>query len=291
MQKQGATTGRDAAILSAVEIGLGSVLHAFKVPFSGHFLSLNQSFLLARAALKNREGARFLPAQVSSIAALLKSLSPAGKKLTPMLAISAQGLLFSVGTVVGGANLIGVLIGAMISGLWAFVQPVMIYYLIYGKTIIHVADYFYEKTREAVAFEKEQLLVVLFVVVAVKLVLSIAVAFAAYFLSEDAVKKYEQTLLKAGATKRARQLDSLGKQERLRKKAWLAAKDLFNPLFLASLVLTAFFFIVSEAKVATLIWGLMRPVAAGFLIFFIVRAVSFEKLPWVQRAIETLKQV
>ena len=300
MQKQEATSrepraevGRDAAVLSAVEIGLGSVLHAFKIPFSGHFLSLNQSFLLSRATLKNRHAisARILPAQISSIAALLKSLSPAGKKLTPMLAISAQGLLFSLGTVIGGANLLGILLGAIVSSLWAFIQPVMIYYLIYGKTIIHVADYFYEKTREAVSFEKNQLITVLIVVVSAKLVLSVLTALTANFISDESVKNYERTLLKAGAARRARQLGVVDERQSLRQKAWLAATDLFNPLFVVSLALTAFFFVAAEAKTATLIWGLMRPIAAGFLIFFVVRALPLERLPVIRRAIEALKQI
>ena len=42
-------TPEDAAIaLGLIEIGLGSVLHAFYVPLRGHLLSLNQSFFLTR---------------------------------------------------------------------------------------------------------------------------------------------------------------------------------------------------------------------------------------------------
>lgn len=41
--------GREAAALSLVEIGLGSILHGLKMPFTGYFLSLNQGFFLSRA--------------------------------------------------------------------------------------------------------------------------------------------------------------------------------------------------------------------------------------------------
>ena len=58
-----------AAILSLTEIGLGSLLHSFKIPFSGHFLSLNQALILGKSQLsiKGQKHARFSPAQISLI--------------------------------------------------------------------------------------------------------------------------------------------------------------------------------------------------------------------------------
>ena len=37
--------GTHAAMLSISEVGLGSLLHAFHIPFSGYFLSLNPAGL------------------------------------------------------------------------------------------------------------------------------------------------------------------------------------------------------------------------------------------------------
>lgn len=297
--------GRDAAVLSAVEVGLGSVLHGLKIPFSGHFLSLNQAFLLSRSTLKLRGTpvARRVGASVSSIAAILKSLSPAGKKLTPMLAISAQGLLFSLGTIVLGPNLLGIAVGALISSLWAFIQPVMVYYIIFGKTIVHAADYFYDKTKDAVSFEREDLLLVLGIVLGLKLVLALGAALLAFSLPDKTVTQYEKAMLKAGRARRQKSLFSRS-QATLKQKAWLALKDLLNPLFIVSFLLTAFFFAVSEAKSSTAIWGLLRPVAAGFILFFTIRAISFERVlkrldstfmagfaASFRRAVEFLKQI
>lgn len=67
-----------AVTLSIVEIGLGSVVHGFKIPFGGHVLSLNQGMFLSRAmafALSRREGFR-LANEISLIASFMKSLSP-----------------------------------------------------------------------------------------------------------------------------------------------------------------------------------------------------------------------
>src|SRR5262245_25316383 len=111
--------GTYAALLSASEIGLGSILHTFQVPFSGHFLSLNQIFILSRASTEvGRNGSLLIPGSISFIAAALKSLSPSGKKLTPMLAIGMQGILFNTGIVLIGHNIAGRIFGACIASLW-----------------------------------------------------------------------------------------------------------------------------------------------------------------------------
>ena len=70
-----------AAILSLTEIGLGSILHSFKIPFSGHFLSLNQALILGKTSLATKEdkSSKFSSAQISLTSSLLKSLSPPEK--------------------------------------------------------------------------------------------------------------------------------------------------------------------------------------------------------------------
>src|SRR4051812_39288335 len=100
--------GKYSAALSLIEVALGSLLHAFYVPFSGNFLSLNQGFLLCRASVeaKERKLGR-VGYGISNVSAVLKSLAPAGKKLGPMLSLSMQGLLFSSGEILLGANLAG----------------------------------------------------------------------------------------------------------------------------------------------------------------------------------------
>src|SRR5687768_9797676 len=130
--------GKAAVTLSVVEVGLGSFLHSLHIPFSGHFLSLNQGFVIARAAkeAKALPTSGFIPMHVSNVAAILKSLSPVGKKLTPMLALSAQGSLFTVGTMLFGITPLGFTVGMILLSVWAFLQPVLIYLLLYGKTLV-----------------------------------------------------------------------------------------------------------------------------------------------------------
>ena len=90
--------GKQIASLALIEVGLGSLLHSLKIPLSGHFLSLNQTAFLSRSSFKLNS--KKAPLEISLTASILKSLSPAGKKLTPMLAIAAQGLLFYIGIMI-----------------------------------------------------------------------------------------------------------------------------------------------------------------------------------------------
>src|SRR5262245_14165135 len=101
--------GYYAAILAVTEVGLGAFLHALQIPFFvGYTLSLNQIFLLNRASFEAGSGAsRLMPASLSCIGALLKALAPFGKKLMPMVAISMQGLLYTLAIVVFGHSRLG----------------------------------------------------------------------------------------------------------------------------------------------------------------------------------------
>ncbi len=275
-------TGKQAALLSLIEIGLGSILHSLRLPFSGHSLSLNQSFLLSRAALSVRQapGARFVPAYMSNIAAILKSLAPAGKKLTPMLAISAQGSLFTLGLIVFGINPVGIVTGSILLSLWAFIQPVLLYYLLYGKTIIHIADYFYEKLDKVFPLNSDILIAVLLSVVLVKVCLSIVVAFLALRLPDDFVEsQYKRIIQKAKAAPKYNHfLKQSPHRQSIPSNMRLAFFDLCNPLFLFSLVVTCFFFIFTKTEITQTIWILLRPIAVGYVLFLCIRLLPIERL-------------
>jgi len=262
-------TGRDAAVLSLIEVGLGAILHGFKIPLSGNFLSLNQGFLIARSSL--RSGSRLQGIKVSNIAALLKSLSPAGKKLTPMLAIASQGVLFSLGTGVFGLNLIGLSVGMVLLALWSFIQPVLIYYVFYGKALLDMGDYFLKKFAEIFHFSPVNLVWVLLAIIMVKCILAIGIAFCAVYISDGTEDRYEKKLLKLSKTQRNRPSSVLN-------PIYGAARDLINPLFIVTFLLMAVFFVFVHSPNAMTVWALIRPFAVGYLIFLFIRLIDFERL-------------
>lgn len=259
-------TGKFAATLTLVEIGLGSLLHSFKVPLSGHFLSLNQIALLARASFQLQSKKAAL--EISAISSLLKSLSPAGKKLTPMLAIAAQGLLFYLGLLLGGLNFLGLIIGSILSSAWAFIQPVMFIFLLYGKTTIDVAEYFLKEVEKLIPHADQFLLFLVIALFILKCLAAIVLSILIIRMKEEAYQQFQQKMvLNIKAPHHARQLP-----------AWrMALTDLMGPLFIVSFLMTAFFFLYSQSDKAEMIWALIRPLALGYLFFYAVRVWPVEK--------------
>ncbi len=258
--------GKYAALLSIIEIGLGSFLHSLKIPFSGHFLSLNQGFILTKASLEIED--KNTPALISTTSALLKSLSPAGKKLTPMLAISMQGQLFNIGTRLFGRNIFGHSIAIVLLALWSFVQPICIYFILFGKDFLYMIQYFIRKLNRVFPVTEENLLVILLCIIALKLTLGVFVVLLAYKYKGRDIETY-----KNWAKKQKRK----SKTKSERSPLMAAFSDLLNPMFIISLILTGIFYFYSKSDKSIVIWGLMRPLALGYIIFLVIRIFPIEK--------------
>jgi hypothetical protein len=260
--------GKHAASLSLIEIGLGSFLHSFKIPFSGHLLSINQMAILSRSAFKLKSSKSAL--QISLIASLLKSLSPAGKKLTPMLAISAQGLIYFLGVNILGLNYLGLLVAVIFTSLWAFVQPILFIFLIFGKNFLAVTEYYLHEFEKIIPHVEQYLLVIFLSFVLLKIILAFIVSIFAIKISDQEFEKYQKKIL----------LEIKVKPTQGHSPIYMALRDLLNPLFIISFLLTVFFFLFSESSHShvQLIWNIMRPLALGFVVFYLFRVYPVSNL-------------
>lgn len=258
------------ALLSIIEVALGSFLHSFKIPLSGHFLSLNEGFLLTRASLEIEE--KNAPAMIGVASALLKTLSPAGKKLTPMLAISAQAHCFSFGLYLLGNNFMGRCLGIILLSLWAFIQPIGIYFLIFGKQILDVAHYFLDKLSSVFVVSMDNLFQILLILIFTKIIISIIICILAHKMKHTTFDKYIRWASKYT-------IKPNPKKEKSVKNPYSGAfKDLLNPLFLISIILSILFFLFVENQNAKSIWIILRPITIGYLVFLIIRIFPVENL-------------
>ena len=233
-------------------------------------MSLNQGLILARACHKSKDQSWSVktPSGISNVSAVLKSLSPAGKKLTPMLAISAQGNLFGLGLLLFGNNFIGLSIGMLMLSLWAFIQPLLIYLLLFGKNLVFMAEYFIEKISRVTPVHEETLISILVTIIMIKVFLGQVVLILSYYLSDQKFRLYEEKLLKARVERKGQQLSPTKG----------ALKDILNPLFLFSLILLGLFFFYSKSPWSVTIWGLLRPLAGGFILFYLIRVFPLDWL-------------
>jgi hypothetical protein len=264
---------RSITFLSLTEVGLGSVLHSFKVPASGHFLSLNQGLLLTQFTKSHSYQGRNIIAQscarISLCSGLLKSLSPAGKKLTPMLAISVQGLLYSFGLMIGGCGLLGRALGSVFLSFWAFAQPLLLAWLFVGTYFFEALEKLWQKTLGSLGFSPEAGLGVFLGLIAFKALLALGlVIFSGRF-----GKNWQDQLSAEG-----RKL-LLRKQEKLKVSPWKGAlRDLASPIFLFSIALSFIFAWFNETPQSSLIWAVLRPLSIAFVFFYFMRAVPPQKL-------------
>lgn len=130
--------GRFGAAAGGFEATVGAVLHGAAVPMRGLFLSTVQSLLMMYAADRMRVRRRVV--WVPFISAGIKALSPSGSRLRPMLAISVQGILFSLSATVLGWNAAGVLLGGWLVGAWAAAQGIFLQYLFIGAEYFRAMD-------------------------------------------------------------------------------------------------------------------------------------------------------
>ena len=265
-----------ASILSLTEIGLGSFLHGFKIPFSGHFLSMNQGLILAKTT-RAIKGSFFATSQISLIASLLKTLAPAGKKLTPMLAISMQGILFNFGTLALGNNFFGIWLGFSLLALWAFIQPILIYIILFGKDLIYMANYFLSKIEKVFHISIEDIWIIFIYLILFKLTLALVGTILIFKLPGEKIELWNDLLVKKSIPKR-KLLKNDFQQTSLKESVILSLKDLFNPLFIVTWIFTIIFFYFSKSPHTPYIWIILRPVAIGFLIFLAIRILPIEKL-------------
>ena len=259
-------TGKAAATLSIIEIGLGSLLHSFKIPFAGHFLSLNQIAFLSRISFKLKSKKSAL--EISLITSFLKSLSPSGKKLTPMLAIAAQGIFYYLGLFLFGTNYLGLLVAVIFSSLWGFIQPILFIYLLFGKNSVAVAEHFLNEFKNVFPNCESYLIAIVLTFVILKCILAYWISVVAIKVSEERFTIFQNKF----------NIKVKPKNYKTSANYLMAIYDLLNPTFIISFILTSFFFIFSNSSKSAMIWGLLRPLAIGYIIFYAIRVYPTDRL-------------
>lgn len=254
---------KKAAQLSITEISLGSLGHGFKIPLTGQILSLNQLAFILNAVNKD-ELPKSSAFEISGIAAILKSFSPAGQKLGPMLSIAMQGFLFWLGTTVFGLNIVGQIVGGVALALWAFIQPFVTLFMIYGFDLAKLIEFYSKRITDDYSFIATPLIYAVFGFMILKI--SIAVGFVIFSMSS----KKEIKIISDKVVGKAllNQIPS-----KTSKNAFTSAlKDLFKPLFLLSFILMSVFIWQLNGSFGEKIWLSLRPLAIAFVIFYILRS-------------------
>ena len=121
-----------------IELSIGSFLHASKIPFRGLVLSSLQGAMMTFSGFGLSQPSRVI--WIPFISAGLKSLTPAGNRFRPMVAISVQGGLFGISIGLIGWNIIGVFVGGALIGAWSASQGFFLQYLMLGGELLRTYE-------------------------------------------------------------------------------------------------------------------------------------------------------
>lgn len=257
-----------AVNLSIVEVFFGTIIHAFQIPFGGHFLSLNQGLFLCQFSKNssNRYRAAKTVMEVSLIVALMKSLAPSSKKIGPIISISVQGFLFSLGTIAFGRNVFGQIISMVLLSLWAFIQPLITYFFIFGTSVFGAYDFY----RDKLNLSEDMFFYSLIGLVLIKTLVSLSLPIISKDYPGEFFKKYEVLFDKLIKVRKNPVNPIKG-----------AFKDLLSPIYLISLGMMLMFFFYQNSR-SEFIWLLLRTLSLSFLLFYFFRS------PFMSRGIYSL---
>lgn len=254
--------------LSLIEVFFGSFLHLFKIPMAGHFLSLNQGAYLTKVAhLKGSHVQKVKSViHISTVVAMMKSLAPTAKKLGPMISISFQGLLYGLGILIFGTSLFGQIVAMILLSLWAFLQPFITFFILYGIDFASAVTFFLDKTVSVFNIEGHLLWYFVIGIVSFKLLLASIIPVYINFRGYQIFDRLELFLITFGNRK-------VYKQDVSPLKG--TVKDLLRPSMIISVVMMYFFLRLNGVEQAILYWKLLRAMSLAFIIFYLSRSPWF----------------
>lgn len=261
---------KSASHLALVEIVFGSVGHGFKIPFAGTFLSYYQLYILLVMMIRKQAPA-IATFNTSVIVALLKTLSPLGKKITPMIAIFMQGFLLWLGTTVFGGTLVGMMVGSALFVSWSLVQIAIGYTVVYGLDFFRMIEFFQKEMSAYVVVNFYFIFIAYWVV---KIVLAETLLIYLVFKNQSHVewsldeKKMLNWRSKMISSETPKVTSNLGR----------AGKDLVNPFFFLTLALMILFHFFQKTPVMDITWFTCRTLALSFLLFYLLRSDWLKKI-------------
>ena len=121
-----------------IEVTVGTALHAGRIPLTGLMMASLQASLMVFAGTGLAQPGRVI--WVPFISGGLKSLSPSGNRINPMIAIVVQGVLFGGSVQVLGWNVLALGIGGALVGAWAALYGFLLQYLMLGSDLVQAYD-------------------------------------------------------------------------------------------------------------------------------------------------------
>jgi hypothetical protein len=129
-----AYTAAFGALWGALEVTVGSFLHALRIPFTGVVLAaIGAGLLVAERQVLPQRG---ICLATGLVAALCKSLSPAGIIWGPMVGIVSEAALVELALLLAPRSAPSAALAGGLAATWAISQGLLTQYVLYGANII-----------------------------------------------------------------------------------------------------------------------------------------------------------
>jgi nucleoside-triphosphatase THEP1 len=171
------------SLWAASEIILGSFLHNLHVPMRSIFLASIGVLLMTATGKKWTTKGLFWRAGL--ICALMKSVSPSGVILAPMVAIFFQGILLEISTRLAGKNLIGFILGGILALCWNLFQMIIYQIFIYGYDIVTIYQKLYDIASEAFPIPDKYYWLPIYISLGMHIFFGLVAAISGYFLANN----------------------------------------------------------------------------------------------------------
>lgn len=263
----------------AVEVGAGAVVHGLDLPLGGLAMVSAQCMLLTRAAEGLHERPRV--AWVGMLAAGLKALAPAGRRLRPMLAIAMQAWAYALALRLLGWNRAAVITGGLLMGTWSGAQGLLLQWLWIGSAWFTAAEKLIAGLAGwlgTAAPPLPALLAVYLLLHALGVAIVAALAWgrrAEPIQPDHTAPATLQGLLVSRAA------------EGWLASSWRALPELLRPGFLAPLAIVLGALAAGGTESETLFWIALRALTVGWLLCVLLRRVDphgltrcFTRLGW-----------
>lgn len=258
-----------------IEATVGATLHAAHVPLRGLALSTMEAVVMTFAGDGLARRSRVV--WVAFVSAGLKALSPAGGRLRPMLAIAAEGVLFTAATRVFGWNRPALFVAGAFVGMWAVTQGLVLQYLFVGRDLL-VAFKEIVSWVEARGIGLPGLTAIL--VGWVGLWGAVSGGVTAWAFRRLSVSDQVDRALRVGT----RRLPSHTAKASRREAVWGAARDLMRPGFWVPVLLVVAVILTMDSSWERAFWIAVRAATVAFLLFAAFRAVDPVKAAlWLRR--------
>jgi hypothetical protein len=258
------------------EASLGAILHGGQIPLRGLFMSSMQSVIMTYAA--DGMGRRERVVWVSVIAASLKALSPAGNRVRPMMAITGQGLLYTLAIAALGWNILGVALGGFLIGAWSAIQGVALQYLFIGNELLLA----YDSVIQWIVRKFDLHAVGFLQVVGGWILLCGLVSGALTVLAWRHRRRMPVRLRDLVFRKPAGvivDLHPVSVPAAIRR----GLKDIARPVFWLPVLFVVGVMAASGSSVDSVLWVILRAAVLGFVLFSVVRSFDFRRfIAWLQ---------